>query len=101
MLSGRVIPGPLAGGHQRLQIGRHLDLSAVPGLYPAFGPFKPVAAGNEAAPAMVTPDEVYTICLTANYGITGDQAAVPSNRLLQEPRPPQLWLRRTSFTPLA
>src|SRR5450759_820449 len=29
------------------------------------------------------------------------QPSVPSNRLLQEPSPPQLWLRRTSFTPLA
>src|ERR1035438_7887174 len=79
MLSGRVIPGPLAGGHQRLQIGRHLDLSAVPRLYPAFGSFKPVAAGTEAAPAVVTQDEFHTIGITAIDGIAADQAVAPEN----------------------
>src|SRR5450759_4571821 len=29
------------------------------------------------------------------------QPSVPSNRLLHEPSPPQLWLRRMSCTPLA
>src|ERR1035441_3692229 len=79
MLGGRVIPGPLAGGHQRLQIGRHLDLSAVPRLYPAFGSFKPVAAGTEAAPAMVTQDEFHTIGITAIDGIAADQSVAPEN----------------------